>query len=150
MGTPIYTVAKFLEAIRGKGQKDDPDYLPACGGIVTTVAKRAGCDWHTAKKWIDEHETLRLAFQDERERVLDLCETRLIDSINQGDIDSAKWMLSRLGRNRGYVERTQTELTGAGGGPVEHEVTIKDDAIIRKLLPELASTGTADATSPAE
>jgi hypothetical protein len=116
MGKPLYTVAKFLEAIRGDGREGSPTRA-GCGGIITTVARRVGCDWHTASKWINEHDTLKRAFQDERERVLDLCETKLIDAINSGDIDSAKWMLSRLGRNRGYVERQ--EVTGKDGGPVQ-------------------------------
>lgn len=60
-------------------------------------------------------------------------------------LEFAKWFYQ-------YMEPpvARQEVTGANGGPQEHEVTIKDDAIIRKLLPELASTGTAGAADPAE
>jgi regulator of replication initiation timing len=120
----------------GESINEDDDYLPGCGGIVTTVAKRVGCDWHTARKWIDNHDTLKAAFTDERERVLDLCETKLINAINSGDIDSAKWMLSRLGRGRGYVERQ--EHTGADGGAIKTEAKLVNDEQYNRAISTLA------------
>ena len=37
----------------------------------------------------------------------------LYENIKGGDSNDAKWVLSRLGKNRGYVERS--EVTGADG-----------------------------------
>lgn len=71
-------------------------------GIVSAIAQRLGCDWNTARRYVDRWEETRRAFQAERERVLDLAETTIIRAIREGDTGTAKWLLSRLGRHRGY------------------------------------------------
>lgn len=95
-----YTKEQVLAAIEGSG------------GIMSAVAKRLGCDWNTAKKYVSRWVATRAAFRAEREKVLDLAETTLLKSIKDGDAASAKWMLSRLGRHRGYVERQEIEPVG--------------------------------------
>jgi hypothetical protein len=45
---------------------------------------------------------------------------------------------------------TRTEVTGKDGGKIEQEVTVKDDAVIRKLLPELTTSRTQETTGGAE
>ena len=107
MGKNLYTAKKFIDAI------------PGSGGIISTIAKRVGCEWSTAKKYIYEYPTVLQAYQDECEAVTDMAESVLIKSIREGDSADAKWWLSRKGRNRGFVERT--ELTGADGGAVQVE-----------------------------
>lgn len=100
-----FTTDQFIEAIADSG------------GIVSTIAKRVGCSWGWARKFIDEHPTVLAAYNDENERVLDLAESILIKSIQSGDSQDAKWLLSRKGKSRGYVERTETDLT-TGGKPL--------------------------------
>ncbi|MFA4972560.1 MAG: hypothetical protein WC683_08085 [bacterium] len=111
-----YTVAQFLAAI------------PGSGGLVTAIAKKAGVDWHTARKYITKHVTLQEAIAEEREKSVDLAEAVVIRNIqlasrqqNEPDatpVDSAdaRWFLSMQGKNRGYT--TRQELTGADGGPL--------------------------------
>ena len=94
------------------------DAIPGSGGIITTIAKRVGCDWHTAKKYIDEYATVKQAYQDEVEKIGDLAETTLIKSIRDGDVSSAKFYLTTKARGRGYVQKTETEITGKDGGPI--------------------------------
>lgn len=48
MGKNLYTAAQFIEAI------------PGTGGIISAIAKRVGCDWITAKKYITELITKKL------------------------------------------------------------------------------------------
>jgi len=103
-----YTEKKVLAAIKGSG------------GIVTTIANRLGSDWHTAKKLSQKWESTRQAYTDERETILDMSETTLLKSIKEGDTQSAKWMLSTLGRERGFKERV--EIVGKDGGPVAFEI----------------------------
>jgi hypothetical protein len=104
MARDLYTATQFIEAIRGSG------------GIVSTIAKRVGCTWHTARKYIDDYPTVTRAYADETESVTDLAETALIKAIQDGDIGAVKYYLSTKGKHRGYVERQ--ELTGADGGAV--------------------------------
>jgi len=50
------------------------DKIPGSAGIVTTIALRVGCAWHTAKKYIEQHPTVKAAYDAECERVLDAAE----------------------------------------------------------------------------
>ena len=80
------------------------DAIPKTGGIISTIAKRVGCDWHTAKKYIETHPTVKQAYEDEKEAVLDLAEGVLFKNITAGDSQDAKWYLTKMGKGRGYGE----------------------------------------------
>lgn len=85
-----YSKETVLKAINGSG------------GIVSTVAKRLNCDWGTARNYINRWKATQDAFAAEREMILDIAETTIIDAIKGGDVGTAKWVLSRLGIDRGY------------------------------------------------
>ena len=92
-----YKAEQFINAIKGSG------------GIVSTIAKRVGCDWNTAKKYVDTMPTIKAAYDAECESVLDLAEVKLIENIEDGDMGAIKYMLSTKGKKRGYVEKQQVE-----------------------------------------
>jgi len=80
------------------------------GSIVSTIAKRLGVSWHTAKSYIESHEETKKAYEDEKEIILDSAEDVLFDSIIKGkDIQSSKWLLSTKGKSRGYSEKYEIE-----------------------------------------
>ena len=85
-----YTVAQFKAAI------------PGSGSIISTIAKRVGCDWYTAKRHIDASATLSRMYKDERESILDMAESVLFKNIENGDSADSKWILSKLGKDRDY------------------------------------------------
>ena len=101
VGKPLYTAQQFLEAI------------PGTGGIVTAIARKVGCDWSTAKKYIERFATVQRAYQDECESILDLAEAKVISAIKDGDSQMIRYYLSTKGKNRGYSDRH--EITGKGG-----------------------------------
>lgn len=97
------TQAEILKAIKGSK------------GITTQVAKRLGVSWDTAQKYIHSNEINRTAFQNERESILDLAESTIHTSISNGNTQDAKWLLSTLGKKRGYgdsepVAETDNEI----------------------------------------
>jgi hypothetical protein len=94
-GADQYRAADFIAAI------------PGSGGIVTTIAKRVGCAWHTAKKYIDGYPTVKRIYDDECEGVLDLAEVKLIEAIKGGELAAIKYYLSTKGKGRGYTERVE-------------------------------------------
>ena len=100
MGSDLYSAKQFIEAI------------PGSGGIISTIAKRVGCRWETAKKYIVEKPTVQKAYREECESIVDMAESTLIKSIQKGDTADAKWYLARKGRTRGYVERQEIEQSG--------------------------------------
>lgn len=90
--------------------------IPGTGGIISAIAHRVGCNWHTAQRYIKTMPTILKAYNDECEKLLDRAEAKLIEKINDGDMTAITWYLARKGKHRGYTERQ--EITGAEGGAV--------------------------------
>lgn len=101
---PHFTAQQFIAAI------------PGTGGIVTAIARRVGCEWHTARRYIDRHPSVRAAYDAECESVLDLAEAKTIEAIRDGDGTMIRYYLSTKGKDRGYTERV--EVGGRDGGPI--------------------------------
>lgn len=104
------------------GKKALLEAIRDSGGIVDTVAKRLGVSWRTARIAIDSDDEALQLFTDELERVLDLAETTVLESIQNGDTQDAKWLLARKGRSRGYGDNVDV----TSGGDVIR-VTIERD-----------------------
>lgn len=96
--------------------KEFIDAIPGTGGIITAIARRVGCSWDTAKKYIFEYPTIKQAYDNECESVTDMAESVLITNIKNGDSADAKWWLTRKGKGRGFVERS--EVSGPDGEPI--------------------------------
>ena len=99
MSRAHYTAAQFIEAIAGSA------------GIVTTIAKRVGCTWHTAKKYIEKHPTVAKAYIAECETVTDMAESNLFKAMRSGDPWALKFYLATKGKGRGYVQKSEVEMT---------------------------------------
>ena len=69
--------------------------IPGTGGIISTIAKRVGCDWWTVKRAIERYPSVKEAYDAECETVNDLAESTLIKAIRDGDVASAKWWLTK-------------------------------------------------------
>lgn len=93
-----YTAQTLIQAIKGSG------------GIISTIAKKLDCEWFTARKYIDKWEETKRAYLDEQEVVLDMAEGTLLKSIQEGDVQSAKWILSTKGKKRGYSEKLEIQV----------------------------------------
>jgi hypothetical protein len=104
---PKITEAKALEAIKGTA------------GIISTIAKRLDVSWGTAEIYIQKWDSTKRAFQDEREGILDMAEATILTAIKSGDTGSAKWILSTIGRKRGFTDRQEISISGDLGTPVE-------------------------------
>lgn len=99
-----YSRKEVLDAIRGSG------------GIVSRVADLLGCDWHTARAYIDKWGSTKQAMEAEGERVTDVAENKLINSVNDGEQWAVKFWLTTKGKKRGFNERV--EVAGEDGGPI--------------------------------
>ena len=102
-GAAQFTAKQFITAI------------PGSGGIIAVIAKRVGCDWHTAKRYIRLYPTINQAYEDECSGVDDLAESTVIKAIRDGDVPTAKWWLEKRRRDK-FASRT--EVTGTGGEPL--------------------------------
>lgn len=99
------------------------DQIPGSSGIISTIAKRVGCSWLVARKYIDNYPTIKAAFEAERESLLDIAESVVANNIKLAlkqqqagaglaDSQDAKWVLSRLGKHRGYSDKQEVDHTG--------------------------------------
>jgi transposase-like protein len=101
-------------------KKDVFTAIQDSGAVMSTIARRLSCDWHTAKRWCLKWEDTAQALEDETEKILDMAESKLYQSINEGNTQDAKWLLSTKGKRRGFTERT--EITGAEGADLSIKV----------------------------
>lgn len=122
-------------AAKAYTENDVLSAIPDSFGIMSRIAANLGCTWGTANKYVNMYPAALALIADEQERVKDLCETKVIKSINLDDIQTAKWYLMTKGKDRGYTERQ--ELTGPNGGPVQLDVnklTTEDAAALLELI----------------
>jgi len=89
--------------------------IPGSAGIVSTIARKVGCSWRRARKFIDEHPTVHAAYRDECEKIKDLAETKMIEIISDKDPGTIRWYLSTKARDRGYGEHQDITLHGEVG-----------------------------------
>jgi len=111
MGTSKYKAQDFIDA------------MPGTGGIIASIARRVGCEWDTAKKWVTEYPTVNRAWENEKETMADMAESVILKDIKGGDGATAKWYLSRIRRGK-YA--TREEHTGADEGPLTVRVVYGD------------------------
>lgn len=109
----------------GKDQYKAQEFItviPGTGGVIDTIAKRVGCDWHTAKKYIEDHPTVKQAYENEKSRVDDAARSVVISNIvTDKNVDTAKWWLRvKLPDEFAPTQKVdaKTEVTGAGGAPL--------------------------------
>ena len=76
-----YTAKQFIDAI------------PKTGGVISDIAKKVGCSWHTAKKYIEEYTTVQEAYQAEKNRITDIARNNIIKAIERNDLQMSKWWL---------------------------------------------------------
>ena len=79
------------------------------GGIVSTVQEKlkrvaddGRCSWLTADRYIKKWKETKEAFRSEREKLMDLAEQVIVEKLTESDVDTAKWVLGKLGKSRGY------------------------------------------------
>lgn len=89
-------------------------------GIISTIAKRLNCEWHTCKKYIDSYDETRRALNDEIEKNIDKAESIILKALNSEDIQTAKWYLQTIGKQRGYSEKQEIEHSGEIKADIEH------------------------------
>lgn len=123
--------------------------IKGSGGVMSTIAKKLGVEWHTAKKYTRLYPETRQAYRNEEEFILDIADAKLYSNVKQGDLAAIKWLQATKGKKRGYVERS--ELTGKNGNAIQTKTKTTID--YSKLPPHvkdaiLAAAGVDGAINP--
>ena len=116
MATVKHDLETVLNAITGSG------------GIKTVIAQRLGVSRWTVDNYLEKWASAKQAYENEEDVNLDIAESVVTTNIRIAhrlqtqtkmpqDTSDAKWYLSRKGKRRGYVERS--EVTGADGEAIK-------------------------------
>lgn len=73
-------------------------------GIKTAVSRRLGISVFTIYKMIERHEQVKKAFEVAEQKILDFCESALMDKVLARDTACILFLLKTKGRHRGYRE----------------------------------------------
>lgn len=104
-----------------KTKKEVLEAINGSLGIISTIAKRLGCESRTAKRLIDKWQETKDALFDEQELVLDLADTGLYDALIKKEQWAIKFVLSTKGQSRGYVVTPTIKLDN--GEPLNIQFT---------------------------
>lgn len=85
-------------------------------GIKATIAARLGCSRQTLENYLMRYPELREILAQERETIIDLAESKLVEAVEQGETRAVMFVLETMGKGRGWSKRT--EITGADGAPL--------------------------------
>ena len=77
-------------------------------GIIKTVAEAMGVSRSAVYGMADRHPTVKQALEDARANMIDDAESMLHKLIMNGDRGAITFLLRTLGKDRGYVERSET------------------------------------------
>lgn len=90
-------------------------------GVISYAAKNLKCSpWSLRKRIANNSELLEFSKSLE-EDVLDKAEMVIRLALKAKDATTARWLLDRKGKSRGYKQTT--EISGLNGGAIQHAVT---------------------------
>jgi hypothetical protein len=93
-------------------------------GVVTVACKQTDIPRSTYYKWLKEDEQFAKAVKDIENIALDFGESQLHSQMKDGNTSATIFFLKTKGKKRGYVERSELDLT-SGDEPVKINVNIK-------------------------
>ena len=92
-------------------------------GVVTVACKQADIPRSTYYKWLKEDEEFAQAVKEIENIALDFAESQLHAQIKEGSTSATIFYLKTKGKKRGYVEKSELDLT-SGNEPVKLRINI--------------------------
>ena len=99
------------------------DALNKAGGFISIACKSLNCTRKTIYNYMDKYPVLKEVVVDIREQYLDIAEAALINNVKEGKSGDIKYFLSTQGKKRGYVEKSELDVT-SGDEPIKINVNI--------------------------
>ena len=106
--------------------------LRETNGLVSLAAKRVPCSQSTINTRRKRVKAVQQVIDEGRGELVDLGELALRAAVIAREPWAVALVLKTLGRSRGYVERVEQEVTGAGGGPLQQNVVVTWDNVIEE------------------
>lgn len=96
--------------------------LRACYGIITDACADCGVSRKTFYQWLKDDEEFKKAYQDIRDVTLDHVEGKLFKKMESGNIAALIFYLKCKGKDRGYIERVENNMSGELKVRVERKI----------------------------
>ena len=80
-------------------------------GIVSYASQKTGITRKTYYNWINKDADFKQKCEDIQEEIIDIVESKLLSKINDEDLTAIIFYLKTKGKNRGYVERVENEVS---------------------------------------
>ena len=93
-------------------------------GVVTVACKQTDTPRSTYYKWLKEDEDFAQSVKEIENIALDFAESQLHSQIKDGSTSATIFYLKTKGKKRGYVEKSEIDLT-SGDNPFKVNVNIK-------------------------
>ena len=93
-------------------------------GVVTVACKQTGTPRSTYYKWLKEDKEFANAVKEIENIALDFGESQLHSQMKDGNTSATIFFLKTKGKKRGYVERSELDLS-SGDEPIKINVNIK-------------------------
>jgi hypothetical protein len=87
-------------------------------GVVTVACKKTDTPRSTYYKWLKEDEEFAQAVKEIENVALDFAESQLHTQIKDGSTSATIFYLKTKGKKRGYIERSELDLT-SGDEPIK-------------------------------
>ena len=92
-------------------------------GVVTVACKQSGTPRSTYYKWLKEDEQFAKDVKEIENIALDFAESQLHTQMKDGSTSATIFYLKTKGKKRGYIERSELDLTSADE-PIKINVNI--------------------------
>jgi predicted transcriptional regulator len=86
------------------------EVLAEKNGVITQVAEALAVTRQTVYNYLDKYQ-LWDDLERDRQRLLTLAVNNIAAAVEKGDVDTSKWVASRLGREQGWNEKIDVEGT---------------------------------------
>ena len=86
--------------------------LKKARGLHSIAADALGVHRSTVGRYIKKHPSLQRVVEEQKETIHDIAEHRLWEAVNRGDLKAIDMVLKGPGRDRGYDQRTEIDVTG--------------------------------------
>jgi hypothetical protein len=128
-------------------QKQIEAALVSMSGNVSAAARSLGMQRHHLHLIIKKSEKLQRVVHDARQSMCDNAESALNRAVINGEAWAVCFTLKTQAKDRGYIERTQTEISGRDGGPIEQRTTVFDHSA---AIASIASRSAANSPAPSK
>lgn len=121
--------------------------LISMSGNVSAAARSLGMSRNWVDTLIKRSEKLQQVVHDARQSMCDNAESALNRAVINGEAWAVCFTLKTQAKDRGYIERTQTEISGRDGGPIEQRTTVFDHSA---AIASIASRSASNSPAPSK